>query len=404
MATAKTINIIDIGTSKITTIIAHAVNSQINIIAITTTPAEGFRRGSIVDPEIASQSLTRSIESAERMAGLEIKSAHIGYCDSTFESLNTQADISISNPHNEITPADVARIQKACRQSPLPINKEVVSLLPKKYSIDDQLDIINPVGMTGNKLHLEAHLITASNNSLRNLEKLFSDIGTDIDSVTHSGLASAKSVLEHSENELGTCLVDIGGSLSTIVVIYENAPIFSQVIPIGGNHLTIDLAVGLRLSVPDAEKVKIELGHAYQKNRSLPPEINLGTNQISTITTINGIVRPRLEEIAKIIKQHLDSEHLQNKTPSGVVVTGGGALSPSLIDTFSQTLNTPVRLGTPRKLGGLSDETTSPIHATSVGLLLQSLPGSLPPATSSKKHSTNNLVGRLRRLIEPLLP
>ena len=199
-------------------------------------------------------------------------------------------------------------------------------------------------------------------------------------------------------------VIDIGAGTTGMVVFDEGDICHSAVLPIGAGHLTSDIAIGLRTSLDVAEKVKIELGHAYQKNRSLPPEINLGTNQISTITTINGIVRPRLEEIAKIIKQHLDSEHLQNKTPSGVVVTGGGALSPSLIDTFSQTLNTPVRLGTPRKLGGLSDETTSPIHATSVGLLLQSLPGSLPPATSSKKHSTNNLVGRLRRLIEPLLP
>jgi len=413
----KTINCLDIGTSKITTIIGQYPenDSKVNVVGIASNPAIGFKKGQIVNLEQASKTITDCIESAERMAGFQINHAFISLTSPHFESINSHGVTAISGQNGEISAADIERAVEAAKAISLPANKEIIHVIPRLYTVDGQEGVIDPIGMNGIRLEVETHLILASTPALKNLHKCLEDIGIKVDALAYSGLTAAKACLTQTEMELGVALVDIGGSNTTITVFQESSPIFSGVIPLGANNITNDLAIGLRFPLEDAEKIKIKL-KSYADKKGFEDEIELqhlgiineDKKKISFSTTVNGIIKARLEEIFGFIYDQIKNNDLKNNIPAGIVLTGGGAQTILAREVCSDIIPLPVRIGDPPRLGGLVDDITNPAFSSTIGSILyfQNTKTSSKNNSSGRKLnlSFDGLFGRIKHFIEPLLP
>jgi len=416
MQHSKIFSGIDIGTTKVTTIVGQyfETESRLNVIAVASTPSVGFRKGQIINLDLAAQTITQSLESAERMAGFEINSATVSVAASHIESINSHGVVAISSPNGEISRDDINRVLEAAKAVPLSTGKEIIHCIPRKYTVDGQDGVIDPIGMSGVRLELESHLILASTPALKNLIKCFEEIGVKINHLVYSGLASGYAALTDTEKELGVALIDIGGSVATLTIYSEGTPMYSSVIPIGANNVTNDLAIGLRLSLEDAEKIKVKLNQFVGSNK-FEDEIDIAQfnilteekHKISLSTAINGIIKPRLEEFFSIIYDQIDSSGYSNAIPAGLVITGGGAQTVNLKETCSKIIPLPLRIATPPKLGGLVDDILNPGFTSSIGLLMYQLKehpeGENNPAKKGRPQ-LSGLLGKIRSLIEPLLP
>jgi cell division protein FtsA len=416
MQHSKTISGIDIGTSKITTIIGQyqETEDKFNIIAVSSIPALGFRKGQIINIEQASNTITQSIESAERMAGFQINSAVVSISAPHIESVNSHGVIAISNQNNEINQEDIDRAIEAAKAISVPPGKEIIHIIPTKYTVDGQEGIIDPIAMNGVRLEVEAHIILASSPSLKNLKKCLEDIGIKIDSLAFSGLTAAKATLTETEKELGVALVDIGGSITTIIIFNEGAPIYSSVIPVGANNVTNDLAIGLRFSLENAEKIKTKLGK-IMKNKDFQDEIEISkfgietedkNRKLSIQTATNGIIKPRLEEIFHLVYSQIKEAKLNHIIPAGIVLTGGGAQTVNVKEICEKVIPLPFRTASPPKIGGIVDDILNPAYTSTIGLLMFSRENN-PNFSSGKKRSKisfGGLAGKLKKLIDPILP
>lgn len=413
----KTINCLDIGTSKITSIIGQYPEneSKVNVVGVASVPAIGFKKGQIINLEQASKTITECIESSERMAGFQINHAFVSLTAPHFESFNSKGVTAISGTNGEISAADIERAIEAAKAISLPANKEIVHVIPRLYTVDGQEGVVDPIGMNGVRLEVETHLILASTPALKNLFKCLEDIGIKVDSLAYSGLTAAKACLTDTETELGVALVDIGGSNTTLTIFQESSPIFSGVIPIGANNITNDLAIGLRLPLQDSEKIKIKL-KAYADKKGFEDEIELThlgilseeKKKISFSTTVNGIIKARLEEIFGFIFDQIEDNGFKNSIPAGIVLTGGGAQTILAKEVCSDIIPLPVRIAEPPRLGGLVDDITNPSFTSTIGTILyfQTHKVSSKNTSSNKKikASFDGLFGRLKSFIEPLLP
>ncbi|MFH0943052.1 MAG: cell division protein FtsA [Candidatus Beckwithbacteria bacterium] len=378
MTKNQIISAIDIGTTKITTLIANlgAESDKLNIIGVANEPAKGLRKSQIVDIDEAIESITQSVESAERMAGYTISSCIASISGSHIESLNSKGVVAVAEPEGEISPSDVSRVIEAARAVSLPSSREILHVIPRDFKVDSQEGVKDPVGMSGVRLEAEAHIITSSSTALRNISKCVSEIGVEIDSLVFSGLASSEAVLTPTEKELGVVLVDLGGGSTSLAVFVEGALSFSSVLPVGSKNITNDLAIGLRVSLETAEKIKLALSKIEKDqeddNDDLDfKKLNLSEDvgKLSRKTLTEGIIRPRLNEIFGLVGEQLKKSGFGGVTPAGVVVTGGGALTAGLTSSCKRTLSLPVRIGYPKGLTGLIDEIKSPAFATAWGLI-----------------------------------
>ncbi len=416
MQHSKIISGIDIGTSKVTTIIGQYFDAEdrFNVIAVSSIPSLGFRKGQIINLEQASNTITQSVESAERMAGFQINNSIISFSAPHIESINSHGVVAISNPNGEIEEIDITRVIEAAKAISLPSGKEILHVIPRKYTVDGQEGVIDPVGMNGIRLEIEANIIVASSPAIRNLKKCLEEIGISITSLVYSGLPAAKAALTDTEKELGVALVDIGGSITNIIIYSEGSPCYSAVLPVGANNVTNDLAIGLRFSLEEAEKIKLRLNKALE-NKKFENEVELshfGINsddkrKISITTAVNGIVKPRLEEMFNLVYTQIESSGFQNIIPAGIVLTGGGAQTVNARDVCSKTIPLPFRVGNPPKVGGIVDDIITPAFSSSVGLLMYSLDQNLKDnASPGKKNkvSFNGIFGRIKKMLEPLLP
>ena len=415
MPHSKIISGIDIGTSKVTTIIGQYLDDEdkFNIIAVSSIPATGFRRGQIINLEQASNTITQSIESAERMAGFQLNSASVCISAPHIESINSHGVVAISNPNGEICQNDIDRVIEAAKAISLPAGKELIHIIPIRYTVDGQEGVIDPLSMNGVRLEVEAHLILASSPSLKNLKKCLEDIGVKIDNLIYSGLATAKSALTETEKELGVALVDIGGSITTITIFNEGAPVFSSVIPVGATNITNDLAIGLRFSLEDAEKVKLRLTKIVE-NKKFEDEIPLSqfdvnadeNHKISIQTAVNGIIKPRVEEIFHLIYEQLENSGYHQKIPAGLVLTGGGSQTVNIKEICERIIPLPLRISTPPKIGGIIDDILNPAYSSSIGLLMLTNENKNIKNNSTKKSSIsfNGFFDKIKKLIKPLLP
>lgn len=415
MSHSKIISGIDIGTSKITTIIGQYADSEdkFNIIAVSSIPALGFRKGQIVNIEQASSTIVSSIESAERMAGFQLNSASVCLSAPHIESINSHGVVAISNPNAEIDKNDIDRVIEAAKAIAIPAGKEIIHIIPIKYTVDGQEGVVDPVGMNGVRLEVEAHIILASSPSLKNLKKCLEEIGIKIDQLVYSGLATAKSALTETEKELGVALVDIGSSITTITIFNEGAPVFSSVIPVGAGNVTNDLAIGLRFSLEDAEKIKLKL-NKISDQKKYEDEVELSSfdiksddnRKVSLQTAINGIIKPRLEEIFHLIYEKIEDSGFHQTIPAGVVLTGGGAQTINAKEICEKIIPLPLRIASPPKVGGIIDDIINPGFSSSIGLLMFANENKIRSTSSTKKnsHFLKDSIGKIKKFVSSFLP
>lgn len=383
MAKPQGINAIDIGSSKICCLITvpDQDGTKINLVGAATVTSKGVRRGQIVNIEECVSSITDCVESAERMAGFGVDSAFVSISGENIQSQNSQGLVAITETENEIGADDIYRVIEAARAISLPTSREIIHVLPREFIVDGQHGIKDPSGMSGVRLETEAHLITGLSPAIKNVTRCVSDLGVNVAGLVFTGLASAESVLTDTDKELGVVLVDIGGGTSSVCIYVEGSCVYSAVIPVGAKKISDDVAIGLQVSVDSAEKIKHFLGKT--KNESEPSdlkatdEIDLSkigitedVKKVSRKTIVEGIIRPRLNEIFSMVNQIIKQSGLEGQTPAGVIITGGGALTVNCTEACRRVMQLPAKLGIPSGLSGLSDEINSPVYATAVGLAL----------------------------------
>lgn len=388
---AKIITAIDIGSSKIASIVAQASPEQekINVIGASTVPSRGVRKGQIVNIEEASQAIIDCIEATERMAGYGVSRALVGIGGAHIASQNSKGVVAVAEPEGEINEADVQRVIEAARAISLPSSREILHCLPRSYTVDSQEGIKDPIGMTGVRLEVETHIITGSSTSIKNTTKCVREIGANIEAVFFNGMAASEAVLTETEKELGVVLVDIGGGTTDLVIFVEGSPSYATVLPVGAKNVTNDLAIGLRLSLENAEKLKLALSQKLKKvakpkgkeeeeiEKSKKDEISLlemgiedERKTVSRKTLVEGIIKPRLNEIFTLVGTELKKSGFAGLTPSGVVITGGGGLTVGITEACKRTLAMPVRVGQPSGLSGLIEDINTPPFSVVTGLVL----------------------------------
>ncbi len=414
MNKGKILSVLDIGSSKITTLIAQqnfdltTSASSINIIGVSSTPSRGVKKGQIVDIEEATEATIASVEAAERMAGYSLDRAFISVGGAHIESQNSSGVVAVSSSDSEISSDDVARVIDAAKAISIPTSREIIHVLPRDYTVDGESGVKDPVGMSGVRLEVDTHIVTASAPALKNLTKTVSEVGTNIEGIVFSGLAASYSTLTRTEKELGCVLVDIGAGTTSIAAFTDGSLSYSGAIPIGAKNVTNDLAIGLRVSLEEAERIKISLSSSKDDKKSDKIEISeedtKETKKVYKRTLTEGIIRPRLNEIFTMVKLELERVNLINKIPSGAIVTGGGALTFGVNDAARRTLGLPVRIAKPGGVGGLIDDILMPPYAVAIGLILYAAEFEGDTHASKVKLPSVSLFSKAVNSVKNLLP
>jgi cell division protein FtsA len=364
---------LDIGTTKICAVVGELSGNEINIIGIGTHPSIGLRKGVVVNIESTVQSIKKAVEDAELMAGVEISSVYAGIAGGHITGFNSRGIIAIKG--NEVTQHDVERVIDAARAVAIPMDREVIHVLPQEFIVDDQAGILDPVGMAAVRLEAKIHIVTGAVTSAHNIVKCANRAGLDVCDIVLESLASGEAVLSEDEKELGVALLDLGGGTSDLAIFSNKNIKHTFVLALGGNNLTNDIAIGLRAPLAEAEIIKKKYGTCLTKNISPDETIEVpgvgGRKPRKLSRQILGeILEPRMEEIFTLIQREVYRAGMENATASGVVVTGGSALLDGVTDVAEAVFNLPTRLGKPRGIGGLVDVVNNPMYATGVGLVL----------------------------------
>lgn len=403
---------IDIGSSKIAAVIGQIQEEGINILGVSEVPSRGIRRGQIVDIEEAAVSINSSLDAAERMAGYSVDRVFVSLSGVHIMSQNSKGVVAISQPDREIARSDVDRVLEAAGAVSTPSTTTILHVLPKTFTVDGESGIKDPIGMTGIRLEVDTHIITGNTVSVKNVQRVLEqEAGVNVTSVVFSGLASSLSVLTETEKELGVILVDIGAGITNVCIFVEGALSYSSVIPIGARHITNDLAIGLRISLESAEKIKLYLSKKFGKKKDKdeereeenPDELDLSNlhlvedlKKVSQKTLVDGIIKPRLNELFTIIGIELKRSGFATQTPAGVVITGGGARTAGAEESAKRMLSMPVRAGIPAGVSGLIDDVENPAFATAVGLLVY--------AKSFKTHESETFFDGITKTLNSGLP
>lgn len=414
---------IELGSTKIATLIAQvqtdpvSFETDVNIVGASSVASRGIKKGQIVDIEEAVEATISSVEGAERMAGYNLDSAYISLGGAHISSQNSHGVVAVSDPEREISVDDVDRVIEAASAVSLPSSREAIHIIPREFIVDGESGVKDPVGMSGIRLEVKTHLITASAAAVKNLRKAVNEVGINVVEMVYTGLASSESALTKTEKELGCVLVDIGGGTTSVAVFMDGGVIYSGVIPIGAGNVTNDLAIGLRASLESAEKIKLTLTKDEKnkkKGEKLDNEVdlkNLGveeTRKVSRKTLTEGIIRPRLNEIFTMVKMQLDKEDLTNRVPSGVILVGGGAETVGAVDSAKRMLSLPVRTGVPKGIGGLVDDILNPAYTAPVGLILYGAKrepeSSFSPFPARLNLPSSGVFGKFVDSIKDLLP
>ncbi len=382
MPKEKIITGIDIGSTKISTTIATVDEKKVSVIGVSgDVPSKGINRGIVVDIDSAVESISASLERAERMAGVSVSSAFVTLNGSHIETQNSHGVVAVTpGKSSEITSVDVQRVTEAAQAISLASNRELVHVIPRDFEVDSQAGIKDPVGMAGNRLEVETNIIHGSSTTMRNIIKCVNQLNVEVADLVYVGIANAEAVLTDTEKELGTLLVDIGGGTTSIIAYLDGSPIYSAVFPLGGKLITSDLAIGLRARLPEAEKIKLKLSMEYihsaktnETNRH-DEEFDISEFGLETVSVpkklLYKIIDARVEEIFRLIALDINKAKLERRLPAGLVITGGGALTAGVDKVAKDILKTPVRIGYPRGVTGLIDEIQGPSSSACVGALL----------------------------------
>lgn len=364
---------LDVGTTKICAVVGEAEGNKINIVGIGTHPSIGLRKGVVVNIESTVESIQKAIEEAELMAGCEISSVYAGIAGGHITGFNSRGIVAIKGP--EVTKNDVERVIDAARAVAIPMDREVIHVIPQEFIIDDQGGIQNPVGMSGIRLEAKIHIVTGAVTSAHNIVKCANRSGLDVCDIVLEPLASGEAVLTDEEKDVGTALLDLGGGTSDLAIFSGKNIKHTFVLSLGGNNLTNDISIGLRASLAEAEKIKIKYGTCVAHDISSEETIEVpgmgGRKPRKLHRQILGeILEPRMEEIFTLIKREIFRAGMDNVITSGMVLTGGSSLLHGVTDIAESVFDVPSRLGTPRGINGLIDVVNNPMYATGVGLVL----------------------------------
>ncbi len=370
---------LDIGTTKIGAIIAEIDGDEgPKVVGVGTSPSEGLRRGVVVNLEKTVQSISRAVDEAELMAGMEVHSVLAGIAGDHIRSINSRGVIAVSGANREIGKSDIGRVVDAAKAVAIPMDREIIHVLPQEFIVDDQSGIKDPVGMAGVRLEAEVHIVTGAVTSAQNLYKSIQKSGLNIQDLVLEPLASSYAVLSPEEKELGVALLDIGGGTTDIAVFYEGSIRQTAVIGLGGNNVTSDIAIGLRTSLSQAEKIKLECGSALvsltgEDEFIAVPGIGGRPEREVPRALLASIIQPRMEELFGLAQREIRRTDYADLLAAGVVLTGGASLLPGAVELAEQIFDMPVKLGVPAGFGGLVDLAQSPKHSTGIGLILYAL-------------------------------
>ena len=366
---------LDIGTTKIGVIIGEVdPNGQLKIVGVGTSPSEGLRKGVVVNIAKNVTSIHRAVEEAELMAGVDVESVYVGIAGDHIRSINSRGVIAVSRTDNEITRQDVARVIEAARAVAIPMDREMLHVIPQEFIVDDQPGIKDPVGMSGVRLEGDVHIVTGAITSAQNIYKSVEKAGLKVADIVLEPLASSYSVLEDDERELGAAVIDMGGGTTDLIVFIEDSVRHTASIGLGGKNVTNDLAIGIRTPLERAEEIKRNHGTCLRsglENSEYIAVPGVGGREQREVSraVLASIIEPRMREIFTLIMRELQKNHYLDMLGAGVVLTGGGALMHGAVELAEQVFGMPVKLGVPKGFGGLVDSVATPVHATGVGLV-----------------------------------
>ncbi|MGD2206679.1 MAG: cell division protein FtsA [Anaerolineae bacterium] len=376
MTEPRTIVGIDVGTTKICTLVGETYDDdQLRIIGVGVAPTRGLRKGVVVNVHEATESIRASVQKAERVSGYKIASAFVSVGGGHITAINSRGVVGISRGSRGIGEYDIERALDAARAIAIPHNREIIHTIPRGYVVDGQEGVKDPIGMQGIRLEVEAHIVTGASTSVSNLVKCIRDAGVQIDDLILQPLASGEAVLTESEREMGVILADIGGGTTDIGIFIEGSIWHTIVLGTGGEHLTRDVAVGLRTPFNTAEELKIKYGHAVPASMSTDELIEVtsfgdGAREAVSRLRLAEVLEARAEEILTLIQREVKRSGYDGLLAAGLVLCGGSAELAGLKNLALQLLQLPARVGVPRDLQGLTDVLESPAYATAVGLLL----------------------------------
>lgn len=367
---------IDFGTTKICVVVGKVTPEGLEIIGIGKQPSLGIRKGVVVNIPSTVEAIRKAVDAAKLMAGVEIKQAVAGIAGHHIKGFNSTGVVAIK--HHEVTKDDVDRALDAAKAVALGTDREILHVVAQEFIVNDQDGVRDPIGMSGVRLESKVHIVTGAISSAQNIIKCAETAGLHITDIVLEPLASAESVLTPDEKELGVALVDIGGGTTDVAVFVRGSVVHTGVIAMGGNHITNDIAVGLRTSIQDAETIKVTSGSAVAA--SSPTEQVLEVPSVGgrkprevSRTVLTKIIEPRVEEILSLVNQELVGSGYKHLLSAGIVFTGGASMLEGLTELAEFNLELPIRRGNPMNIGGLSDGVNSPVYATSVGLLQYAL-------------------------------
>jgi cell division protein FtsA len=391
---------LDIGTTKICAIVAEETETGIDVVGIGTHPSTGLRKGVVIDIDATVASIKHAVEEAELMADCEITSVYAGIAGGHIRAFNSHGVVAVKD--REVHEIDVKRVIEAAKAVAIPMDREVIHVIPQEFIIDDQDGIREPLGMSGVRLEAKIHIVTAAVTSAQNIVKCCNKAGLNVIDIVLEPLASAEAVLSSDERDLGVCMVDIGGGTTDIAVFADGSIKQTSVLGLGGYHLSNDIAVGLRTPFDEAERIKKKFGIAAA--RYLPGD------DIITVPSVGGrrprevsrkilceIIEPRVEEVLTLAHQELVRSGLENRIPSGVVLTGGASALAGLPELAEEIFEAPVRQGLPSHIGGLQDVVRSPMYSTGVGLVLYGLSQARAHHQSRFRIRDESIFGRVKQ-------
>ncbi|MBT3182808.1 MAG: cell division protein FtsA [Deltaproteobacteria bacterium] len=364
---------IDIGTTKICTIVGEVTNEGIDVVGIGTHPSKGLRKGVVVNIESTVSSIRKAVEEAELMAGCEITSAYAGIAGGHIKGINSHGIVAIKD--REVGVMDVERVIDAAQAVSIPLDREVIHVIPQQYIVDDQDGVREPVGMSGVRLEAKVHIVTGAVTSAQNIIKCCNRAGLNVNDIILQQLASSEAVLSADEKELGVALLDIGGGTTDMAIYSGGSIVHTAVLTLGGNHLTNDVAVGLRTPTHEAEKIKQRYGCCtagiVHKDETIEvPSVGGRPPRILSRQILAEILEPRMEEIFVLVQQEIVKSGFEDMIAAGMVLTGGSSMLEGAGELAEQIFNLPVRKGVPKRIGGLVDVVKNPMYSTGVGLVI----------------------------------
>ncbi len=402
---------LDIGTTKTCAVIGYLnENGQIEIAGVGIAPSRGLKNGIIVNIDNTVSSIVKSIEDAELMAGCEVSSVFVGVTGQHVKGENSRGVVAVANRNRTITPIEIKRVIEAAQAVVIPMDREIIHVLSKEFSVDDQTGIKDPIGMSGVRLEAEVHIITGSSTSIQNLLKSVNKAGFHCGDMIFSPLASSEATLSRDERDLGVALVDIGGGTTDVIVYVEGGVSYSSVLSIGGIHVTNDISIGLRTPLDSAEVIKKKYGcgvvDLIDASETIEvPSVGGRAPRRLFRQELAQIIEPRMIEIMEMVDQELLRSGKKDILAAGIVLTGGGSMMEGAVDAAERVFNMPVRVGVPVEVSGLKDVVSTPLYSNGVGLLKYGIRMSQFRSKKSRpgKGSINSLKDKFKRFFEEYL-